>query len=245
MIRTGALLGILWPALALAAPSETPTPNPQVSSLVHSVDLLGLIGDPVTDSDWRQIARIERVLVDPGSGRATFVVVSFVDREGMFALPWNDLIIDERGRARLGSRAVANGLRFYGPGGFETSRESSTAGTYPRSSSPGLAGFRVDEGAESLLQGLVVGSVLLPEENGERRLLVIVEAGTETVRVDLGPHERLDELNIRVEPGEAIQVRGHAGPEATNATFVASAIRSDEGWVDLGSAGTLRYPPHD
>jgi hypothetical protein len=77
------------------------------TEVARAVDVASLVGKPVTNSRWEQIARIERVLVEPEDGRAAFVVLSFLDRGEMLALPWDAVAID----ARAGSPWTSDGIR--------------------------------------------------------------------------------------------------------------------------------------
>jgi hypothetical protein len=177
--------------------------DPPWASVAKSVDVRNLIGKPVTNSRWEQIARIERVLIEPADGRAAFVVLSFLDREEMLALPWNALEIDARGRARLkaGRETLDRAPRIYG------SREGSPS-EYPNDGAQepesGLAAFRIASGGEGMLQGRIVGRLSILLENS-RRAQALIDIGGETVRVDLGPE---DGSAAAIEAGDHVQVIG-------------------------------------
>jgi len=149
------------------------------------------------------------VLVDPADGRATFVVLSFFDREEMLALLWNALEIDARGRARLtaGRRTLEQAPRLYGARGDALpSRfaELSFLDT-PQEREASLSAFRIVSGGEGMLEGSVIGRVSLPAENGRRRAQALVDVGGETVRVDLGAE---DGSAAAVRAGDHVQVLG-------------------------------------
>ncbi len=197
-------------AVSLAVLEKTSLGNDQPWALVaRSLDVANFIGKPVTNSRWEQIACIERVLVDPADGRATFVVLSFFDREEMLALPWNALEVDARGRARLtaGRGALEQAPRFYGARGDALpSRfaELSFLDT-PQEREASLPAFRIVSGGEGMLEGSVIGRVSLPAENGRRRAQALVDVGGETVRVDLGSE---DGSAAAVRAGDHVQVLG-------------------------------------
>jgi len=204
-------------AISMAVLEKTSLASDELWALVaRSLDVANFIGKPVTNSRWEQIACIERVLVDPADGRATFVVLSFFDREEMLALPWNALEIDARGRARLtaGRETLERAPRFYGARGNSLpSRfaELSFLDT-PQEREASLPAFRIVSGGEGLLEGSVTGRFSLPAENGRRRAQALVDVGGETVRVDLGPE---DGSAAAVRTGDHVQVLGRyqAGEE--------------------------------
>jgi hypothetical protein len=153
--------------------------DPRWAAVAQSLDVAKLIGKPVTNSRWEQIARIERVLVEPSNGKATFVVLSFLDREEMLALPWNALEIDARGRARLtaGRETLERAPRFYGSRDALPSR-SADDGAQERGA--GLPAFRIESGGEGMIQGTVVGLLSVPAENGRRRTQALLDIGGST-----------------------------------------------------------------
>jgi hypothetical protein len=184
------------------------------TEVARTIDVASLIGKPVTNSRWEQIARIERVLVEPTDGRAAFVVLSFLEREEMLALPWNAVEVDARGRARLTAsrEEIDRAPRLYGSraGSAEPSRFADPAsfdGVAERGSL--LPSFRFVSGGEEMLQGTVVGRVSRAGENGEGRAWALLDIGGETLRIDLG---REDGLAAAVMTGDRVQVLGRSRP---------------------------------
>jgi hypothetical protein len=222
------VLGAAATSMAAQAPPE--------SVLLRSVDAHDLIGKPVTGERWEQVARIERILLDPSSGRATFVVLSFVDREELIAIPWEELVVDEIGRARLKRprRSVGDGLRFYGSRTrVVDERQEPTLEEASRSSSR----LAVTPDGDGLLEGVVVGRISLQKPDNGRHLLAVIEVGGRTLRVDLGPEADLRERNVEVNTGQTIGVRGQLSSSSGQETLVASAIRSNGRWIDIGHSG--------
>jgi hypothetical protein len=196
--------------LALVFSGSTCLAGDETSTVAQSLDVSNLIGKPVTNSRWVQIARVERVLVDPARGRATFVVLSFLDRDEMLALPWNALEIDAHGRARLtaGKKTLEAAPRFYGSRVGSASPAPSPDLPYsrqPDSPGPRALAYRIVSGGKGILQGTVTGRLSVPAENGARRAQALLDVGGESVRVDLGPE---DELGLAVEPGDQLRVLG-------------------------------------
>jgi len=177
--------------------------EPPWASVAQSLDVRNLIGKPVTNSRWEQIARIERVLIEPADGRAAFVVLSFLDREEMLALPWSALEIDARGRARLkaGRETLDRAPRIYGSRDGSHSANPDDGAQEPGT---GLPGFRIASGGEGILQGRVVGRLSVLVENS-RRAQALIDIGGETVRVDLGLE---DGLAAAIEAGDHVRVIG-------------------------------------
>ncbi|MGH9333937.1 MAG: PRC-barrel domain-containing protein, partial [Vicinamibacteria bacterium] len=184
---------------------------------------------PVNNSRWEQVARVERLLFDPESGRATFVVVSFVGRDGLLAVPWREISVDSRGRARLVAeeRALRQSIPFHGasvtdrPPRFEGDERlldgEETRGTEP--------GFRIESGDEAILQGTIVGRVSLPAEKGGRRAQALLDVGTETLRVDLGPEKVLDSWARSVGPGDQVRILARRTEVEGGHEFMASEVR--------------------
>lgn len=226
------MLGILWAAVAPV--SSASARDSETMALNRSLDVLGLMGKPVAGAKWEHVARIERVILNPESGRATFVVLSFVGREGMLAVPWEELAIDELGRARFKrpGRSLDTALRYH-PSSAEILAREGAVGPMPGDLPAESSRLRVSAGGENMLEGPVVGRISLPGEKGERRLLAVMEVSERMVRVDLGPEENLQRLGIEVRSGDWIQVRGHADSSAPGSTLEASAFRKGPRWVEL------------
>jgi hypothetical protein len=222
-------------AVAVSAAAQDP---PQ-SVLLRSVDTHDLIGKPVTGERWEQVARIERILLDPVSGRATFVVLSFVNRHELIAIPWEELVIDEVGRARLKRprKSVEDGLRFYGSRTrILDGAEEPAIDEAPRSASR----LTVTPDGDGLLEGVVTGRISLPRQNRGRRLFAVMEVGDRMIRVDLGPEEDLRKRNVRVNTGESLGVRGRVTSSGGEETLVVSAIRSNGRWIEIAPGKTDR-----
>jgi hypothetical protein len=226
--------------VSLCAASASPGAEaPPQSLLLRSLDTHDLIGKPVTGERWEQVARIERLLLDPASGRATFVVLSFVNREDLIAIPWEELVIDDIGRARLKRprRSVVDGLRFYG------SRTRFPDENVPLALDEALrssARLTVTPDGRGLLEGVVVGRVSLPQPDSGRHLFAVMEVGGRTLRVDLGSEEDLRKRNVQVNPGESLGVRGLLTSSGGKETLIVSAIRSNGHWIDIGPGKTDR-----
>jgi hypothetical protein len=178
------------------------------TALYSSLDAASLIGKPVTDSKWEQVARVDSVLLDPETGTITFVVVSFVDGNERVALPWKAIELDHRGRARLVWTQAGSA------GGFPV-------GTLPSLDRPpvtlvesesfeaappaGVLGFKAEANGRALLQGRVVGTMTVPGKSG-RRVKLVLMAGTESVGVDLGPEDALREIGLALRAGDMVQI---------------------------------------
>jgi hypothetical protein len=226
------LLGILWATVSLE--SAASAGDSGISALVRSVDVLGLIGKPVAGEKWEHVARIERVLLNPESGRATFVVLAFVGGEGTLAVPWEEMSIDELGRARLKrpGRFLDSALRFH-PRSVEILEREPTGGSMPPGPPGGLSRVRMAGGEEGVTEGPVVGRMSLRDENGDRRVVAILELSERMVPVDLGSEEYLVRQGIEVRTGDWIQVRSRARSSDRAGTLEASALRKGSRWVEL------------
>ena len=159
--RSALALGMTL-VLSMAVLEERSLASDQPWALVaRSLDVASFIGKPVTNSRWEQIACIERVLFDPADGRATFIVLSFLDREEMLALPWSALQIDARGRARLTAArgTLERAPRFYGARGsaFPSPFADSSLLDTTEERGVDLPAFRIVSGGEGLLEGSVIG----------------------------------------------------------------------------------------
>jgi hypothetical protein len=217
MFRTRLALEITLAASMVVVFDATSRAGEESPSVAESLDVANLIGKPVTNSRWVQIARVERVLFDPARGRATFVVLSFLDREEMLALPWDAIHVDARGRAQLtaGQKTLEAAPRFYGVRMMNAPPAASPSLPYPdETGSLGRSpvAFRIVSGSKGILQGTVTGRMSLPAEDGRQRAQALVDVGGETIRVDLGPE---DELGMDVRTGDHLQVLGRyqAGKE--------------------------------
>jgi hypothetical protein len=195
------------------------------TALFSSLDAASLIGKPVTDSKWEQVARVDSVLLDPETGKITFVVVSFVDGNERVALPWKAIELDHRGRAHLVSKQA--GLRgVFGLGMVSsmasvdgpplTLEESESLESEPA----GIIGFRAEANGRALLQGRVVGTMTVPEKSG-RRVKLVLRAGIESVEVDLGPEDALRQIGLTLRAGDVVQVEAtKAGADELRASAV-------------------------
>jgi hypothetical protein len=193
------------------------------TALYSSLDAASLIGKPVTDSKWEQVARVDSVLLDPETGKITFVVVSFVDGNERVALPWKAIELDHRGRARLVAKQVGSA------GGF-------TIGALPSLDRPPVTlveseafeaappaevrGFKAESNGRALLQGRVVGTMTVPGKSG-RRVKLVLMAGTESVGVDLGPEEALRGIGLALRAGDMVQIEARkTGEDELRASVV-------------------------
>jgi hypothetical protein len=210
MFRTRLLLGTMLVSSILPFFDATSLAGEDSLTVARSLDVANLIGKPVTNSRWVQIARVERVLVDPSQGRATFVVLSFLDRDEMLALPWGALHIDASGRAQLtaGPKTLDAAPRFYGARMTNVSPSISPSLPYRYESpaaGPSPVSFRIVSGSKGILQGTVTGLMSLPDEAGRRHARALMDVGGETIRVDLGPENA---LALAVRTGDHLQVLG-------------------------------------
>jgi hypothetical protein len=165
-----------------------------------------LLGKPVTNAKWEQVARVDSVLLDPSSGRVTYFILSFVDGNERMALPWSALSVDSRGRARLLTKR----------GGIQQALPTSRVASAPAASdsldlaglegTPAPIGFKAESDGAAILQGRVTGRVTLPDTEGRSRVRLMVLAGTESVSVDLGTEEKLRGIGLEVQPGDVVQI---------------------------------------
>jgi hypothetical protein len=176
------------------------------TALFSSLDVASLIGKPVTNAKWEQVARVDSVLLDPSSGRVTYFILSFVDGNERMALPWSALSVDARGRARLLTKkgAIQQALptsRFASaPAASDLPDPAGLEGT------PAPIGFKAESNGAAILQGKVTGRATLPDAEGRPRVRLMVFAGTESVSVDLGTEEKLREIGLALSPGDVVQI---------------------------------------
>ncbi len=215
---------LLTAASILAAAIAEPQAIEERKALFSSLDVASLVGKPVTNSRWEQVARVDSVLLDPATGKVTFLILSFADGNERVALPWNALSLDARGRARLVSRTKGipeGALRLGGiPSAFSYS--SSLDPTSLEGEPSPVASFKAEGAEGALLQGKVTGTLNVPGEAGRRHIELMVSAGGESVRVDLGREEDLTDLVPALRPGEDVQI--HAKRRGSG-EYVASVIR--------------------
>jgi hypothetical protein len=195
------------------------------TALFSSLDVASLIGKPVTNAKWEQVARVDSVLLDPSTGRVTYFILSFVDGNERMALPWSAIAIDTRGRARLVSKKGALALLL--PLGRLPSPTavSHPADPHPLEGAPlPIAGFKAEGNGAAILQGRVTGRMTLPDGAGRRRVQLVVLAGTESVSVDLGAEEALRQMGLELRPGDDVQIEARKAGERV---FAASVVRFD------------------
>ena len=168
------------------------------------------------------MARVDSVLVDPSTGRVTYFILSFVDGNERMALPFRSLSIDTRGRARLVSKkgALAQALPLGRPPS-PPSVSYPAGGPYPlEGDSLPIAGFKAEGNGAAILQGRVTGRMTLPDGAGRRRVQLVVLAGTESVRVDLGAEENLRQIGLELRPGDNVQIEARKAGEGELAASV-------------------------
>ena len=170
---------VLWPVASIAGPQELVADAPQARrNFFPSFSASSLVGKPVTNSEWKHVARVEQVMIDPKDGRVTFVVLSFVDREGFFAIPWSALAIQERGQLHLPMDVarLENTVRLHGSHGSFLSRTGEAGSQGPKAELGSEYNGIVDDKIQTsfvqdeseVLAGVVAGVVTAPFEERTR-----------------------------------------------------------------------------
>jgi PRC-barrel domain len=214
---------LLTAVMLLAAAIAAPQAIEERKALFSSLDVASLVGKPVTNSKWEQVARVDSVLLDPATGKVTFFVLSFVDGNERVALPWNALSLDARGRARLVSRkGIPEGALRLGGIPSASSYSSSLDPSALEGEPPRVVSFKAEGAGEAILQGKVTGTLSVPGNAGRRHVELMISAGGESVRVDLGREEDLKEIVSALRPGEDVQIQAK---RRGSRDYVASIVR--------------------
>ena len=222
--------------------------------LSKSLDTSGLVGKPVTDGSWEPVARIDQVMIDPEDGRITFVVLSFVNRNLSVAVPWSAITVRDRGRIHLemSEEELENQPRLYRVGGetpgageernapsFDRAPDrAALEGPAPERFGSSMVSFsptQLDTGSFSpdqvgWLRGTVVGVISGPFHGESQRVILLVDSGSRTLRVDLAPESYLELTGVQIRPGDRIEIKGadvaREGPPILLATEITTGGRT-------------------
>lgn len=278
--RMGWRFGVGWcclGAFALAEAGSATTRDPvepiyldrsgrATRVLGTSLNASELVGSPVTNLDWTQVARVEQVMIDPEDGRVSLVVLSFAGQDMPVAVPWSALSVKDKRRIHLTlpEEELRAAPRLHTHGGtpeiFGSSEGNPTVRVESSSSvdgvitndhavrsaaqGPSMQTFApretvpFDPHRTGWLRGIIVGKIVAPLETSSDQVVLLVEAGGETWRVDLAPQWYLVRAELSPTAGEPIELLGSRVTDEEPPVLVAMEVttsgrtlrlRSDDG----------------